>query len=208
MFEKKKEEEKESSPIFPIQELSSFLPKPEEKKEERVKWDESVQKFTDKLELIGSLSESHHPAKDILTQDFILASFDSKEKEFVTEQLRNADFARKILLRFQNTHRYKWNKDKEDWERNEDGSLKKCNLLKEDLERIKKSADSLMRTYMLHIYTITTLARNKSDNFLLKLLGTAGEVSPKELEEKFPEHKPGFWKNVGNFFSGKGVDVR
>lgn len=141
-----------------------------------------AEQIYDKLQLINSMKQVTSPIKEVLADDFVLASFDEKQKEFIIEMLKDAMFARLVLLRYKDTNLYRWNSKMHDWERNPDGSLKKCPLSTDDKFIIEQRANELFKTYMVEPLTLAVLNRNKSSNFILRLLVTGTEDKPDQQE--------------------------
>lgn len=155
----------------------------------------------DKLQLINELKEVRSPIREVLSSDFVLATFSEKQKEFITETLKNAVFARNVILMFTHGKRYIWNRKKQDWEKNEDGSFKKFPLEEEEIMRIKSFADELFKSYMIMPLSIAVMERNKKGNFLLRLLVTGAEE--REQEEQAKQEARSTAERIVDYIKGK-----
>ena len=126
-----------------------------------------------KLELVKHLGEVQSPIKQTITSDFIYAKLGDKDKEGITEMTANAQLGRNFYRYVEEkTVKWHWNKEKEQWE------AKSMN--KEHRETLKKYASTLADNYMIRPYMIANLARNQSDNFLIKITAGVPDNEPEE----------------------------
>lgn len=134
------------------------------------------EKTTEKIELLMGLMDVRSSVKANITQDYTLASLTTAEKEFIEENYQNAEFAKELIKKFgKKGYYYSFNDKKGDWERDSDGVVIKFKLEKGDIEKIEDMSKRLFEFFMVHPHMIAILNRNKTENFLVKLLGKSEE---------------------------------
>lgn len=136
----------------------------EEKKREK--------EISEQIELLTELMKVKSSVSNNVTSDYTLAYLGKDEREFVTENYGNAEYAKELIERFaKKGYQYKFNDDKMDWERDENGFPKKFLLKEDEQARINKSAGRIFEFFMIQPHMIAILHRNRGENFLVKLLG-------------------------------------
>lgn len=129
-----------------------------------------------KLEILRFASQVQSRIKKDISEDFILAKLEEKDKEGIIEMTSNAYFMKKILsvLKAKGT---KW-----DWDDKRKCWIKR-NLNKEEQDFIQDIANATFDSYLTRIYMTVILNRNVPNNHLLKILaGVSDEEDNKELE--------------------------
>lgn len=146
-------------------------------KEKLIKVDKEEDKISEQIELLSQLMKVTSPSiKENMTPDYTLGFFNKDEREFINENYQNAEFAKEIISRFAyKGYRYSYNDNKGDWERDEKGDIKRIMLSKEERDVLNKMAVRIFSFFMVSAHIIAILNRNKSDNFLVKLLGKQEE---------------------------------
>lgn len=134
------------------------------------------QKITEQIQLSEQLMKVTSAVKENITQDYTLAQFDKTEKEYISENYENAEFAKEIITKYaKNGYTYKFNDQKGDWERNEDNSIKRIKIEKEEEEKIKQMSERIFNFFMVKPHMLSVLNRNKEHNILLNILGKSPE---------------------------------
>ena len=126
-----------------------------------------------KLEILRFASQVQSRIKKDISEDFILAKLEEKDKEGIVEMTSNAYFMKKILsiLKAKGT---KW-----DWD-NKNKCWIKRSLNKEEMTFIQDVADATFDSYLTRIYMTVILNRNVPNNHLLKILAGATDDEDKE----------------------------
>lgn len=153
------------------------------KDESRSENEEGNTKITEEIELKNELFQVKGSLKKNITQDYTLAHLNKDEREFIIENYQNAEFGKSIIERYANKGwRYVWDEDKMDWKKDKDGVYIKELISNEERKYIQKLANRTFEFFMIRPHMIAILNRNKSDNFLVKLLGKSND----EDEENKP----------------------
>lgn len=156
-----------------------------EPKKDEVKEKGETQEITDEIQLITKTVEVHSSVKDNISEDYTLAFLNKDEREYITENFRNAKFAKSIISRFaEKGYYYKWDESKFDWVRDEEDNPKRIYLTKEQKAQIENGSKKLFEFFMVQPHLIAILNRNKVDNFLVKLLGKYNEDEKPIMYEK------------------------
>lgn len=137
--------------------------------------------IAEQIELMVQLMKVSSSIRNNVTEDYTLAFFGKDEKDFISENYQNAEYAKDIIGRYgkKGKGRYKFNDIKGEWEKDEEGKIKVQPLTREEIERILKVAERTFEFFMVQPHMIAILNRNKGENFLVKLLG-------KQQEEEKP----------------------
>lgn len=129
-------------------------------------------KITEDIELLTELMRVKSSIKKNVTEDYTLATLTSAEREFITENYENAEFAKELIERFGvKGYEYQYDEVKGDWKRDKDGMPEKVHIDKEEMVKINMYGERIFTFFMIKPHLIAILNRNKVDNFLVKLLG-------------------------------------
>lgn len=129
-------------------------------------------KISEDIELKNELFQVKGSLKKNITQDYTLAHLNKDEREFITENYQNAEFAKNIIERFGDKGwRFVWDEKTMDWVRNSDGMPIKVPISDKEKAYIQKLANRTFEFFMIRPHMMAVLNRNRSENFLVKLLG-------------------------------------
>lgn len=133
---------------------------------------EGQDKISEEIELLSNLMEVTSSLKDNVTKDYTLAYLSKDEKEYITENYQNAEFAKELIERFgKKGFCYKFDDKIGDWVRDEERNPRKVFLKDDEQELLMLMAKRIFTFFMISSHMIAILNRNKTDNFLVKLLG-------------------------------------
>lgn len=181
----------------------------EEEKEKRVreiakKTGIQEKEVVDHIDILVNLIKVRSGLGGNVTEDYVLAYFGEAERDFIRENFENAEYAKNIITRFgEKGYEYKWNEEKKDWEKNEDGSYKKMKLEKTEIDKIKNMGAEMFKFFMIQPHLIAILHRNKEKNFIVKLLGK-GEEEKETTIGQMDERS--FMERMKDTFKGKKED--
>lgn len=127
-----------------------------------------------KLEILKFTSQVQSRIKEDISEDFVLAKLDEKDKTGIIEMTGNAYFVKKIMtiIREKGT-KWEWNNEKKIWY--------KRTLNPNERNFITKIANATFDTYLNRIFMTVILNRNVPKNYILKIL--AGANNDEEEEE-------------------------
>lgn len=159
----------------------------------------------DKIDNITLASEYDVLAKLIaitsdrdITGDYILGFLDTEEeKTFIRENYINMIRIINLFRKLEATPiYYVWNKQKKDWEKDENNQPIKKTARELGKTEILESAKRIMKLYQGNSNMLMILNRNKEKNFLAKALTKYGMEQIKEtpLESMYEEMKKGIKK--------------
>lgn len=136
----------------------------------------SEESIAEHIELLVELIKVKSSVKENVTEDYVLAQLRDFEREYITENYENAEFAKNILGKYRDKgYEYKFDEKKFDWYKNDDGSYKKVKISEEDYLKIKLLAERLFGFFMIKPDMVSVLNRNRDNNFIIKLLGKDSE---------------------------------
>lgn len=137
-------------------------------------------KISEQIELLNQLMKVTSGVKENITSDYTLASFNKDEKDFIKENYENGEFAKEIINRFGvKGYRYKWDEKSNDWLRDSEGYALRVNLNENEKKLLKLMSERIFTFFMVSAHMIAVLNRNKTENFLVKLLGKQNEEEEK-----------------------------
>lgn len=138
------------------------------------------QKITENVELLVNLMNVETNMEGNITSDYTLAKLGEAEREFITENYGNAEYAKNLFNRIKTKgYRYVWDEETKDWKKEEDGSYKKEELTDPEKKLLDIMGKRIFTYFMIQPHLMAILNRNRDENFLVKLLG-----KPKEEEEQ------------------------
>ena len=128
-----------------------------------------------KLEILRFTSQVQSRIKKDISEDFVLAKLDAKDKEGIIEMTSNAYFVKKILdILSKKGRKWKWDNKEKVWVRRELNNSEK-NLITE-------IANTTFDSYLNRIYMTVILSRNVANNHILKILAGVAEEKDEETE--------------------------
>lgn len=162
------------------------------------------EKVQDHIDILVNLIKVRSGLGGNVTEDYVLAYFGEAERDFIRENFENAEYAKNIITRFgEKGYGYQWNEEKNDWEKNEDGSYKRVKLEETEIDKIKKMGEEMFKFFMIQPHLIAILHRNKEKNFIVKLLGK-GEEEKETTIGQMDERS--FMERMKDTFKGKKED--
>lgn len=146
----------------------------EEKMKKEIEEAGGEKKITEQIDLLVNLMKVRSNLGGNVTEDYVLAYFGEAEKDFIRENFENAEFAKSIIQRYgEKGFVYKWDDEKKEWEKNEDGSFRKVKISESDIKELKEMGNKIFTFFMIQPHLIAILNRNREKNFLVRLLGKA-----------------------------------
>jgi hypothetical protein len=146
-----------------------------EPKREKIDRDDN-QSFDNQFEVLSSLTKVKCSLKKNVTEDYTLAMLGEPQKEFITENYENAEFAKELIKRYgAKGYRYKWNESLMKWEMNENNMPKRFKLKEDEVKQIEGNSNRVFEFFMIQPHMISVLNRNRADNFLVRTLGNVQE---------------------------------
>ena len=137
---------------------------------------------TEEIELKNELFKVKGSLRHNITADYTLGHLSKDEREFITENYQNAEFAKSILTRFQDKgYNYEFDNEKMDWKKNSDGVPAKIRINDNEKNYIKALANRTFEFFMVKPHMIAILGRNRSENFIVKLLGKHKDDNEDEM---------------------------
>jgi hypothetical protein len=131
------------------------------------------QTIDNKLEILRLTSQVQSRIKKDISEDFILAKLDERDKEGIVEMTSNAYFVKKILgILSAKGVKYDWNVKTDSWT--------KRSLNTEEKSFIEHIANATFDSYLTRIYMTVILNRNVPNNHLLKILAGATDAEDRE----------------------------
>ncbi len=132
--------------------------------------------ITEQIQLLVELMKVKSSVRDNITQDYTIAFLNKDEREYISENYQNAEYAGELIKKFANKgYYYFFDDDKGDWKRDGDGYYLKVPLNENEIKFIYGMSKRIFDFFMVHPHMIAILNRNKTDNFLVKLLGKQQE---------------------------------
>lgn len=133
-------------------------------------------KISEHIELLTELMKVTSNVKDNVTSDYTLAYLNKDERDYITENYQNGEFAKEIITKFaEKGYYYEFDEKKGDWIRDVDGEVKKIPIKDADKKKLKAMSERLFTFFMVSSHMIAILNRNKDNNFLAKLLAKSQE---------------------------------
>lgn len=133
-------------------------------------------KISEHVEILEQLMKVHLSINKNIKSDYTLAMLNKEEKEFISENYQNAEYAKEIITRFGTKgYKYEYNEQKNEWIKDENGNPRKIPLNQEEKQKIEQIGERMFEFFMVFPHMIATLNRNKQENFMVKLLGNYKE---------------------------------
>lgn len=129
--------------------------------------EEQREQFNDRLDILRHVSDIKLSLKKDITNDFVLARLDEKDKEFIIEMTGNAYFSKKLLDEIEDKG--------EVWQYSEEKGYVKVKLSEEERKKVKKISEAVFDSYMIKIYMTVVLNRNVDKNYLINVLSGYAE---------------------------------
>lgn len=132
------------------------------------------------LELKQTFVKVHTDIKDSIKEDFAIAYLEGKDKEFVIEMTGNAYYGKKLIeITKEKGGEWEYNKEEKQWEKRTYKNKIKTNIMKQ--------ANRMFNNYMIKVYMIVLVERNKKNNPLLKYILEAKDDETEEEDKKLLE---------------------
>jgi len=130
------------------------------------------QTVDNKIELLRFVSQVQSRIRRDISEDFVLAKLDDKNKEAIIEMTSNAYLAKKLILTLgAKATTIKW----------KDNEWIMSDITKENKEYIKEIANAIFDSYMNRVYMTVILNRNVEQNPLINILaGFSNEGSSED----------------------------
>lgn len=133
--------------------------------------------LANKLDIIKETNTIHHPLNHLLYSELVYSKPNEKEREFITEMVSVSEYTSHLNTRLQQTKKWTWNKQENQWELKE--------LTKQEKEQIQHYKEGNTTTFMKRPWTIATLRINQKDNpHMDRMLGILEEPEIIEPEQQ------------------------